>query len=128
MPLLNILITSTTQTISLPQTVLAKHLHLKMIHVNLSAAAAADNLGIELKLPFLHHNYQITSSVTRPNILVPLSHDVKSTTVYPDVIFVGDSLGTFKVELLDPSDASVWTDSGGATLGSMLVQFEYSIE
>ena len=69
MPLLNLLLTSSSQQIELPSTIIAKHLHLKMVAVNLSAAAHADDVGMEIRLPFLHHGYNISSSYGRSNLL-----------------------------------------------------------
>lgn len=129
MPSLHIIVTSTSQTVTLPSSVNAEHLHLKMVQVKLSAASAADNQGMEISLPFLKHFWQANNSTNRPNIIVPLTSDTKCTTVYPDVVFVGENIGkSLPIELLDPSDGSAWTDSGGATVQSVHILFEYSVK
>ena len=126
MPLLNLLLTSSSQQIELPSTIIAKHLHLKMVAVNLSAAAHADDVGMEIRLPFLHHGYNISSSYGRSNIVVPLSADVKSTVVYPNTVFMGSTMHKFKAELLNPLTGALWTSAGAGVIKSVVVMFEYS--
>lgn len=129
MPLLSILVTSTDENVTIPTGFVCSHLHLKMVSVKLSAASAADNSGMEIQLPFLRHYYQINGTSNRANLVVPLSSDVKTTLVYPDVVFVGENVPqSFNVKLLDASDGSAWTDSGGATVQSCLIMFEYAVK
>mgnify|MGYP003661177129 CR=1 FL=1 len=127
MPSLHLILTSNNQDVELPQSIRAKHLHLKYVNVNLSAAAAADNVGLEVSVPFLSHYNQISSSYGRSNIAVPLSLDVKSNLVHSNVVYSGASIPSkFRVKLLNPTNGTLWTDSGGATIASVHVVLEYS--
>lgn len=128
MPSLHILVTSLSETVSVPSNIDTAHLHLKMVSVKLDAVAADDNNGVEIKLPWLRHFYQFNSTSNRPNIVVPISNDTKTTTVYPDVVFVGEPISSsFTVSLQDPDDGTAWSDSGGATVQSVHLLFEYSV-
>lgn len=133
MPSLHIIVTSTSQTVTLPSSVNAEHLHLKMVQVKLDQIADDNTLGMEISLPFLKHFWQANNSTNRPNIIVPLSTDTKCTTVYPDVVFVGENIGkSLQIELLNPADGSAWTDDDGgvgtASLISVHILFEYSVK
>tara|TARA_R110000803_G_scaffold197003_1_gene260452 strand:+ start:313 stop:705 length:393 start_codon:yes stop_codon:yes gene_type:complete len=126
MPSIHILVTSTTQTVTIPQHINAAHLHLKMVSARLSKAPASDNRGLEISLPFMKHMFQFASTTGRSNIIIPLADD-KVTTVYPDVVFVGEEIpSSFQVKLLDPSDGTTWSDSTNATIGCVHVVLEYS--
>lgn len=126
MPALQLLLTSTSSTVSIPSQFNAKHLHLKAVVVRFDQAAAST--AMEINLPFLRHYYQINSSTDRCNILVPLSSDAKTTYFYPDVVYVGENVSsTLPISILDLT-GTAFVDSGGATLEYAYLLFEYVVE
>jgi hypothetical protein len=129
MPSLQIIVTSTDSTVTIPSDISAKHLHLKAVSVRTSAIVASTTLGVEISVPFLKHYYQINSSTSRTNFVVPLSTDAKTTYYYPDIVYVGEEIApTFQLKLLKPSTGALWTDGGGATIEYVMMLFEYSVE
>lgn len=129
MPLLQYYITSNNQTLDFPQKLDCKHLHLKNISVRLSALPAADSKAIEIEISGIKHYYQINSSTNRANIIVPLSTTSKLTQYFPDIIMAGEEIQkTQVVKVLEPDDGTLWTDSGGATIECIIVDFDYVLK
>ena len=126
MPLLNIRVTSNDEIVTIPEKFHAKHLHLKMIHVQLSAVVNVDNPGMEIELPFINHTFQVNSTSHRADLYVPLSTDLKCTTVYPDIPFAAAEVNpSFRVKLNLGGTGLAWEDAD-AVLKSCTIQFGYA--